>query len=65
LGNDYFVIVEGTSMPAESPKQVAETLIRACAQKQNARFRGRGATAEQEAEGRDIVEAWLRQLSPA
>jgi hypothetical protein len=52
-------------MPAESPKQVAETLIRACAQKQNARFRGRGATAEQEAEGRDIVEAWLRQLSPA
>jgi hypothetical protein len=65
LGNDYFVIVEGTSMPVESPKQVAETIIRARAENQNARFLVRGATAEQEAEGRDIVEAWLRQLSPA
>ena len=65
MGNDYFVIVEGNSTPAESPQQVAEVLIRARAKKQDARFLVRGATAEQEAEGREMVEAWLRQLSPA
>ena len=63
VGNDYFVIVEGSSTPAESPQQVAEVLIRVRAKNQDARFLVRGATADQEAEGREMVEAWLRQLS--
>ena len=64
MANDYFVIVDGSVTPAESAQEVAKALIRARSNNQDARFLVRGTTAEREAEGREMVEAWLRELSP-
>ncbi len=61
--NNYFAVIDGDSIPAASPREVAEAVLRARRAGRDADYLVRGASEQQEQEGREIVEAWLRQLS--
>lgn len=61
--NSYFALVDGRSIPAASPKDVAQMVLRARMSGRESAYLVRGSSEQQEVDGRELVEAWLRQLS--
>lgn len=61
--NNYFAVIDGESIPAASPRAVAEAVLRARMSGRECVYLVRGSGEQQEADGRELVEAWLRQLS--
>ncbi len=61
--NSYFAVIGDKSIPAASPREVAEAVLRARMSGAEAAYLVRGTDEQQEAYGRELVEAWIRQLS--